>query len=1750
MSLTVPRFIIENKYDYSNGAPGKQLNESSWRYLFKGNSQGGEGPNSPESYDDPFYKEQLPWLTLYKTHKDLLQIKLVTTVAYVEKVTDPVNNPNDTHYEAVYIKGFPLMLQGPETQFDDKNNISDDCWEYNWPFYKEHVESLSTDLSNNVANWDNFNAGNSKVIVDMKKTERRNLIILDLDHNNFVLKNTGTGQNKFIDPNVENYNSKERPSYLVVRLDSAIEESSFVYTGGNTPEAGLVIDNSNFNDGTQNYPVDTGSNPKLYVFNYVYSGYVISPYDFMSAFTTDFLRGRFTLSNTLFNGYINRDLNKNLSPNVIQVNSKFFSSTHQLKDGWDNSRKNAHKLIKTPYYYNFFLQGPVLSIEDISGTIINNGSTSSDRFKTILYSSTNLYPDANGNQYGIEKLFWCSLTSPRHTIYSGSKNNGRQKAFIGNYLNVNEVDASYNSIDGRIFINPNADYMPERKNVITSGNTTTSTMTPNVDNTNFAFVGGSGTASDPWTGNSEIEDSNYSEANIYFVANGNGTVYIKAMVDSETNFDFGYVYVNGSNQTPGSGGNPSSLHGNEVWYPNSTSYESFTLQANGQVRFRYTKDGSVHVGDDELTFYIYWVGETITIPTTSSTEFLASGYIEREIREESKKYNELSNPPTYTGKNEINMVRKTITPYYYPPQFNDENAVKKYAFLYPENETWVNYASDGTLIDIGTSNIDIDNCQVIELRNLIDFTENTVINIDISLNNTSDKFQNLGKKTVTFVTSGNTIYGDAASNPTWKDGIQLSNNSVKSKYSSGESRSLDRIDEDGYRILFSHEDKPNTKKLIYVMDIATGSYKVDESDINIFSSKDDNNGAAIDTFIGSLDWQFHKELVSFIANVYQIKLNQSNNSGTVFRENGEFLNFSLDGLDQQVSIYSEPHFYIDDNDIEIRNPIFAYFNFYGITSSEFIGGVDWHKGGGLNGGGTNQLDINFVLRKCLTGVNNGNRKRLTDSPYLLLIDSFRFTNQYRDLSKLYFNSNLFYGATNFAFSNIYAKAGLNDVYNQTDVLFLDQTIGPSNPEWRDNTYKTHGLDVTTLSNNSRVTNVTNIKFFISGTGVELYSGTVFGKFDINDRVLSSSSNINKPACVELSNGVDISFNGVNTKYECFNFYKTAYVASQKNLFISDYWKWKDRLVSLTIPVAEYVGRIPQGYNIVDTTINNRYNIYDWESNDVPHNLYNGTKVHNPQRAYENQSLINFSVEVSTISFNVTHMLVNTWAGNIDINNNINSNAVVGLSTFPNSSGNHYSINGSPTLFIAGGLSITPTIEDSPVYLNFNVNGQLNFATDQDPGNSTPGELSKAPSDVEEVEGNIIDFPINLFSIPYSSASRPLWSYTGGWFSRKLSYPGTGADNVDTFRKGIFIPMVEEVDMGDGSTILVTPSERYYSTFEFNKFSLIQPPTNITISDDLPYNGGIRKEKQTFPIELLFCYPFNIPEDKKPDKIVTTYKNSDGAITTQKFDNYKGNKRFSKLYALNITGDNIAENNINFRDRSIFPKTLIVNCVELPPPVQVNNFNDMLASNNSSVKIVWKGYNFDYSSGNARSQLGNVGNIIWKIERFQTQLEIKKTIFEGVITPDGGNNANGFNLSTYTYIDTNIRIYDKYIYTVSGTYQYNFIRNTTDTRIYTLQMPFGRFNTQELIVCKNNKFEYGRYNTTSTNLKLYRPLLLTRPEGQKDEYGRKAGGSCIGNIFSGSTGISSSQNIYASTTNQITKKGTYVLLSKQRFRPFR
>ena len=164
------------------------------------------------------------------------------------------------------------------------------------------------------------------------------------------------------------------------------------------------------------------------------------------------------------------------------------------------------------------------------------------------------------------------------------------------------------------------------------------------------------------------------------------------------------------------------------------------------------------------------------------------------------------------------------------------------------------------------------------------------------------------------------------------------------------------------------------------------------------------------------------------------------------------------------------------------------------------------------------------------------------------------------------------------------------------------------------------------------------------------------------------------------------------------------------------------------------------------------------------------------------------------------------------------------------------------------------------------------------------------------------------------------------------------------------------------------------------------------------------------------------------------------------------------------------NNEKFRDRNVFPNIIIINCVELPPPVQVNNTFDMVADDNRSVKIVWKGYNFSKPQGDFRSKYGNSGDIVWTITREQTQLGIRKKLFEEIIEPDQKpNGGDNYNLSTYTFTDTDVRIYDKYIYTISGTFVYSFKRTSVDLNSTTLSLSFGSFITPEVIICKNYKF---------------------------------------------------------------------------------
>ena len=1448
---------------------------------------------------------QLPWMSLYKTHKDLLKIDLVTTVGY--------SISNNT---AQFMRGFPLMLQGPDSQFNT-GDISSNNWEYKWTFYKEHVKDFSGNLTENnvnVNNWlNNNNSGNSQVITDFNNENRRNLLILDLS-GGFYLHNNTDDEHKFNDDGY--INNKTRPPYLVIRLDTAIEESSF----NKDDTFGKARDD-------------------LMVFNYVYSGYVISPYDFMANFTTDYLRSKKDEKNY----YINRDNpykyktpKEDIKDTIQLMNNKgIWEDAYVLTPNENKKIAKSHNKIISPFRYNFHLFpsqlevfdfldkteqiilpadvsnnpiGPATDVYDIS----QNDQINQSRFNTIESTLSNYLgphePDNAEWNYHIENLIWCSLSSSRHTLYA--KKDIKKKLYIGNYLNINEVE-----------------------------------------------------------------------------------------------YDVCGNYL-----------------GNEI-----------TTDASGNIT-------SAHENSNYM-------------PTFKK----ASGSIIRDF-----------DADPIVGLNEVNMPRKTLTPYYkVKDRYND------YAFNWKYTSNgWSTSNNDG--IEESTNKIDVSNCTVVEYRNLVEFKA------DMSIKYTFDK----DKKT-TFVTSANPM------SDLWKGDVKLDNNNIKACDANGDQlsdndlRLLDHgLNNEYFKVEWSGTDlSANTSKYGYLIDVASGFHEVTTVNIN-------SNTTEIDTFLkGTLI----KDNLKIISRVFQIRLDKLTDNEIDYSVN-KTINYNIDSDGAKIAIYSYPN--NNNNDY----PLFGYLNFIGIRSTELLGNAP------------NYITIDTVFRKT-----NDQTRIETRKPYFQIHEPSVFKQAYVSSSKMVYNSNIFYARTNFSFSNvILSSEESNPEYDGSEILFKNKTT----INWRDG--YTNGIEITKISSAvSRLSTNNNdvgIQLGLFSTDIRLFITSVIGKSSRNERTLDSTQNKDNKS-IELNNNLKIEYidssNVIqkNIKFNFLQFDNINFCCSQGDLFLSDFWKWSKQLVSATEPENRYDG-LP--YTIINRNLNKRYNVYNWDDTDdiTVDDIYNTGLVHNPQLAFENQSLINFIVELSSISINYSHVLVNTWRG-AKIGNKFQS---IGLRSFSDSDGNF--IKDSNPVFkitILGGDQITPTIENIPAIFDISANAKFNFATNLD-DNDEAGN-SKAPSNITEADETLINFTNKPFT--ESQEKR-------GWFAK------TG---FDSSRNGIFRDTTGAINK--------------YSTIDFSSNIISDPPTKLSLIDSYgdPISGRFSNKEQEFPLELLFCYPYDIPElvpeIPKPYGYTTTYINSDGVTTTKTFPDFKGHKRFSNLYAISLTGSS-SHGNENFKERLVFPENIIINCVELPPPLQVNNAFDMLAFDNNSVKIVWKGYNFSQPSNNFRSTYGDTGDIIWKIERFQTQLGIRKTLYNDKITPD-----DGYSLSTYTFIDNSIRIYDKYIYTVTGTYEYKFKRVFVNTNSNTLSLNFGSFNTDEIIICKNNKFEYGRYNTTSTNLKLFRPLLIKREGGQVDEEGNQTvGGRCIGNIFSGSTRISSSQNIYANTSNTLTKKQTYVLLSKNQNRPFR
>ena len=157
-------------------------------------------------------------------------------------------------------------------------------------------------------------------------------------------------------------------------------------------------------------------------------------------------------------------------------------------------------------------------------------------------------------------------------------------------------------------------------------------------------------------------------------------------------------------------------------------------------------------------------------------------------------------------------------------------------------------------------------------------------------------------------------------------------------------------------------------------------------------------------------------------------------------------------------------------------------------------------------------------------------------------------------------------------------------------------------------------------------------------------------------------------------------------------------------------------------------------------------------------------------------------------------------------------------------------------------------------------------------------------------------------------------------------------------------------------------------------------------------------------------------------------------------------------------------------------------------VTVNNLTnalDMIDSNNSVI-ITWESFDFSRDPNWKDKE----SNVYWTISRYNISTGKSKVVLNDKPIEDLNENDE------YQYIDDDVRVYEKFRYTVIGTFKWI---------PYDLELAIPGFKTPACFVCKNNRFPYGRFNTTSTNLKLFRPLLINTPEGQVDQFDNKTCG---------------------------------------------
>ena len=278
-------------------------------------------------------------------------------------------------------------------------------------------------------------------------------------------------------------------------------------------------------------------------------------------------------------------------------------------------------------------------------------------------------------------------------------------------------------------------------------------------------------------------------------------------------------------------------------------------------------------------------------------------------------------------------------------------------------------------------------------------------------------------------------------------------------------------------------------------------------------------------------------------------------------------------------------------------------------------------------------------------------------------------------------------------------------------------------------------------------------------------------------------------------------------------------------------------------------------------------------------------------------------------------------------------------------------------------------------------------------------------------------------------------------------------------------------------------------------------------------------------------------------------------------------QYNGIYYYDVTiGPSSNEKLVNY---NIFPGKILVNLVEMP---DINNedITITLSKDNRKITLTWPRYYYNESQG----------KITWTIVR-KDMASFKEVTRTYTIDSLEINYVN----DNVVFVDIEIRRFDKYQYTISGVFNFSsFITLNGVPKNYNLSLNIEPFTSNIIFVCfgYTRRFPFGRFNTTTTNLKLFVPkllrtninpttkelfkeqLLLTNPAqpGVTDEYhlennitswpgGRGACTNADGQQETFGRNLTQvNENIYANTTNQLSRKQIYNLLSKSRFRPDR